>query len=236
MDDLESSLAHVRGAWTTGRSALEHCPPAWRGAVEGADAECALAALAGHATAVLFRPAPATALEPRPLLPRLAAPTVPESLRPQLRRLMASRKGEAAIERHLIDLVMARGYVMHPADWMPWRGDWTPDAYAPWLDWMRGEDKPFPPPSSALDAYERWSPAMLRAALAALRARDPAAARAIIAAKASSESAERRALLIGILEAGLSDADIEFLEAQANDRSDRVQALARVYLDRKSVV
>jgi Family of unknown function (DUF5691) len=233
MDDLESSLAHVRGAWMAGRSALEHCPPAWPGVIGRADAECALAALAGHASAVLFRPAPAAALEPRPLLPRLALPTLPEPLRPQARRLMAKQKGGALIERHLIDFIVARGYVLHPADWMPApRGDWTPDAYAPWLDWIRGEDKPFPPPSFTLDTYERWSPAMRRAALVALRARDPGAARAIIAAKASSEPAERRVMLIEILEAGLSDPDVELLEAQANDRSDRVQALARLYLAR----
>ena len=233
MDDLEFSLAAVRGAWMAGRSALEHCPPAWRGAIEGADAECALAALAGHATAALFRPAPAAALAPRPLLPRLAPPTLPEPLRPRLRRLMAQQKGGASIERHLIDFVAARGYAMHPADWMPSpRADWTPGAYAPWLDWLRGEDKPFPPPSFALDAYDRWSPAMRCAALAALRARDPGAARAIIAAKAPSEPAERRVMLIEILETGLSDLDVEFLEAQANDRSDRVRALTRLYLAR----
>ena len=233
MDDLESSLAHIRGAWMAGRSAFEHSLPAWRGAVEGADSECALAALAGHAAAALFHPAPAAALEPRPLLPRLAPPTIPEPLRPRLRRLMARRKGEAPIESHLIDFVAARGYSTHPADWMPSpRGDWTPDAYAPWLDWVRGEDKPFPPPSFTLDTYDLWSPAMRRAALAVLHARDPGVARAIIAAKASSEPAERRVMLIEILETGLSDADVEFLEALANDRSDRVQTLARLYLAR----
>jgi len=230
---LESSLAHIRGAWMAGRPAFEHCPPEWRGAIEGVDSECVLAALAGHAAAVLFRPAPTTPPAPRPLLPRLAPPILPEPLRPQARRLMATQKGKAPIERHFIDFLAARGYVLHPADWMPSpRDDWAPDAYAPWLDWIRGEEKPFPPPSFTLDAYERWSPAMRRAALATLRASDPGAARAILAAKASSEPAERRVLLIESLETGLCDQDAEFLEAQANDRSDRVQALASNYLAR----
>jgi hypothetical protein len=233
MDDLDSSLAHVRAAWMAGRSAFEYCPPEWRGAVEGADAECALAALAGHATAALFRPAPAAAPQPQSLLPGLSLPTLPELLRPQARRLMAPQKGRVAIERHLTAFIAARGYVMHPADWMPSpRDDWTPDAYAPWLDWVRGEDKPFPPPLFTLDTYCRWSPAMRRVALAALRARDPGAARAIIAAKASSEPAERRVMLIELLGTGLSEEDAEFLETQANDRSDRVQALTRLYLAR----
>lgn len=230
MPDLESSLARMRDAWMAGRPALEHCPGEWRGAAEGADAECALAALAGHAAAVLFRPAPTSPPEPRPLLPRLARPTLPEPLRPQARRLLAARKGPAPAERPFIDFVAARGCVMHPADWTPAaRDDWAPDAYAPWLDWIRGEDQPFPPPPFTLEAYERWSPAMRRGALAALRARDPGAARAIIAAKAPSEPAERRIALIECLEIALSDEDAEFLEALESDRSDRVQALARSY-------
>jgi hypothetical protein len=236
MHDLESSLARVRGAWMAGRSALEYCPPEWRGAIDGADAECALAALAGHATAVLFRPAPSEPPEPpepRPTLPGLALPSLSESLRPQARRLMAKQKSRALSERHFIGFIAARGYAMHPADWMPGpRDDWAPDAYAPWLDWIRGEDKPHPPPSFALDTYERWSPAMQRAALAALRRRDPGAARAIIVAKAPSESAEGRMTLMEILETGLSDQDVEFLELLASDRSDRVRALARIYLAR----
>jgi hypothetical protein len=233
MHDLESSFAQVRGAWMAGRSAFEYCPPEWRGAIERADTECTLAALVGHAIAVLFRPAPMTPPEPRPPLPSLALPILPEPFRPRVRRLMATQKGGTLIERHLIDFIAARGYAMHPADWMPSpRGDRTPDGYAPWLDWIRGEDKPFPPPSFTLDAYERWSPAMLRAVLADLRLRDPGAARAVIAAKAPSEPAERRVMLIEILETELSDQDVEFLETQASDRSDRVQALARLYLAR----
>ena len=233
MHDLEVSLAQVRGAWMVGRSAFEYCPPEWRGAIEGADSECALAALAGHAAAVLFRPMPTTPAEPRALLPRLALPTLPEPLRPQVRRLMATQKGKAPIERHVIAFIAARGYAMHPADWMPSpRDDWTPGVYAPWLDWIRGEDKPFPPPAFTLDAHDQWSPAMRRAALVALRVRDADAARTIIAAKAASEPAERRVMLIECLETGLSDQDAECLEVLANDRSDRVQALARLYLAR----
>ncbi len=233
MHEIESSLAQMRDAWMSGHSALDHCPAAWRGAAEGDDAEGALAALAGHALQALFRAAPPALIEPRAPLPRLEAPTLPEALRPRARRLLATPKARGLIERALIDFVAARGYVMHPFDWTPSpRDDWAADLYAAWLDWARGEEKPLPPPAFGPDTYDQWSFAMRRVALAALRASDPDAARAIIVAKAPSEPAERRALLIGILEAGLSDADVEFLEAQANDRSDRVQALARRYLAR----
>jgi hypothetical protein len=233
MHDLEPFLTRARSAWMAGRSALEYCPAEWRGAVEGADAECVLAALTGHATAVLFRPAPATPLDPRPLLPRLALPTLPEHVRLRLRRVMAAQKAGASFERALIDLVAARGFAVHPADWMPSpRDDWAPDVYAPWLDWVRAETTPTPESAFGLETYDRWPWAERRVALAALRERDPAAARAIVAAKAPAEPAERRLKLVEILEANLSQEDCEFLDSLAGDRSDRVQALARAFLAR----
>lgn len=232
MGDIETSLLRIRGAWMAGGSALDHCPADWRGAVSGETAECALIALAGHASAVMFRPAPATPIEPRPLLPALALPTIPESARPRLRRVL-TRKAAAALERPLIELVAARGFSMHPADWMPTpRDDWAPDLYAPWLDWTSGEGKSEPKSDLTVETYDQWSWAERRVELAMLRRRDPAAARAIIAAKAASEPAERRLKLIELLEVNLSTEDGDFLASLANDRSDRVRALASAFLAR----
>ena len=233
MHELEASLARVRTAWMAGRSALEQCPAEWRDAVAGDHGEAALAALTGHATAVLFRPAPATAPEPRPLLPALALPVMAEGLRPRFRRILSAKDGPA-IERHLIDLLTARGVCAHPADWMPSsRDDWAPDLYAPWLDWVRAESRAEGEPSGLrIDNYEHWSWAERRAALSQLRGTDPAAALSIIAAKANSEPAERRMGLLEILEIKLSEADAGFLESLANDRSERVRATARAYLAR----
>jgi xanthine/CO dehydrogenase XdhC/CoxF family maturation factor len=233
MREIEASLPQIRDAWMSGRSALDHCPAAWRGVVEGDDAEGALAALAGHAMQALFRATPPAPIEPRALLPKLAAPTLPEALRPRVRRLLTTPKARGLIERALIDFVAARGYAMHPFDWAPSpRDDWAPDLYAPWLDWARGEEKPLPPPVLRLDTYDQWSFAMRRVELVALRASDPDAARAVIVAKANSEPAERRAQLIESLETNLSEKDAAFLESQMNDRSERVQILARFYLSR----
>ncbi|HEX7923090.1 MAG TPA: DUF5691 domain-containing protein [Bradyrhizobium sp.] len=233
MHELEASLARVRGAWMAGRSALEHCPAEWRAAIEGKHGEAALAALTGHATAVLFRSAPSTTLESRPLLPALALPVLAESLRPRFRRILAA-KGGSSIERQLIDLVASRGYCVHPADWLPSpQDDWVPDLYAPWLDWVRTETKAKVEQASlTTDNYERWAWAERRVALAQLRVVEPTAALAIIAAKAASEPAERRLRLLEILETKLSDADAAFLESLAGDRSERVQATARAYLAR----
>jgi hypothetical protein len=232
MHDLAVALNGIRSAWMAGRSALDHCPAAWREAVSGPDGECALAALAGHATAVLFRPAPAAPTAPRALLPQLALPTLPEALRLRLRRLLAEQKNKGLFERSMIDLVASRGYALHPGDWIPSpRDDWAPDLYAPWLDWARDEYKTSSP-ALMLETYDQWSFAMRRAALAALRRTDPDAARAIIVAKAPLEPAERRVKLIEALEEQLSDEDGDSLESFCDDRSDRAQNLARAYLSR----
>jgi hypothetical protein len=147
--------------------------------------------------------------------------------------LLSTSKAKGQVERTLVDFIAARGYAMHPFDWTPSpRDDWAPDLYASWLDWARGEEKPPPPLAFGLDTYDQWSFAMRRAALVALRKSDPGAAREIIVAKAHSEPAERRIKLIEILGTNLSDEDAAFLESQAEDRSDRVQALARSYLSR----
>jgi hypothetical protein len=141
-------------------------------------------------------------------------------------------KGEEARIRGLIGLVAARGYAVHPADWIPGpRDDWAPAIYAPWLAWAACE-KPAADRGFDLETYGDWSWAERRAALGRLRAQDPAAAREIIAAKAASEPAERRLALVQILERRLEDADSPLLERLAEDRADRVQALARRLLAR----
>jgi hypothetical protein len=234
MRELEASLARICGAWMAGRSALEHCPAEWRGAVAGQHGEAALASLTGHATSVLFRAAPSTILEPRPLLPALSLPVMADAQRPRFRRILSAQKSGASIERQLIDLIAARGRSVHPADWMPSpRDDWAPDVYAPWLDWLRKESRAMAADAAlTIENYQRWSWAQRRVALTELRAVDPAAALSIIAANAASEPAERRARLLEILEIKLSGADAAFLESLADDRSERVQAMARGYLAR----
>jgi hypothetical protein len=231
MRDLESALERIRGAWMAGRSALEHCPPEWRGAVAGEDAEIALVALAAHAAAVLFRPVPPAPLEPRPLLPALALPTVPAGARPWLRRVLEAAKSGSAFQRAVISLVTARGFAMHPADWMPGADQGgLPDVYAPWLQWARGERSPAPETTFDLSTYDQFSWKERRTALVVLRARDPAAARAIIAAKAAGESAQRRTVLVDILGANLSWDDEELLRELARDRSESVRGMSEKHL------
>jgi hypothetical protein len=230
---LEVSLAQMRNAWLAGRSALEHAPDEWREAIGAAD-ELALVALAGHATDVLTRQAPAAPLVERPLLPALAAPLIPAALRPRFRRLLATPRNPS-LQRQLIAFAAARGYAAHPADWLPSaKDDQAPDLYAPWLDWVRAEARAAPTSDSQLtaDNYQEWTWSERRKALETLRAEDPAAALAIIAAKAGGEPAERRVRLIEMLQTRLSEADAGYLETLEQDRSERVQALARALLAR----
>lgn len=231
MSDLAASLGQIRNAWLAGRSGLDAAPAPWRDAI-GAD-ELALIALAGQATDVLTRQTPAGALKERPLLPPLAAPSIPDALRPRFRRLLATPKSLPSLERPLLAFAAARGFAAHPADWMPAADDdWAPRIYGPWLDWVRAEAVTAPDEVISAENYERWSWTERRKALEDLRGSAPAAALAIIAARAGSEPAERRARLIEILQIKLSEADAEFLTSLTEDRSARVQALARALLAR----
>lgn len=233
MRELDASLAQVRNAWIAGRSALESAPPAWRDAI--GDDELALIALAGHASDVLTLRTPSAASVERPLLPAISAPLLPEALRARFRRLLVRPRNQPPLKQQIIALVAARGFAAHPGDWMPDANDeWAPDIYAPWLDWIRADARAAVGSDDdiSLENYDLWSWSARRKALAELRARAPAAALAIIAAKSGAEPAERRVRLIELMQIRLTEADIEFLEGLAKDRSDRVRAMSRSLLAR----
>jgi hypothetical protein len=225
------ALAGLRGVWMAGRSAAPLAPADWPG-----DDEPALVALAGQALQVLTRPAAPTDLAPRPLLPRLARPPMPEPLRPHLRRLLAAHRKQPGAEQGLIQLLAARGYAAHPADWMPKPDDdWAAPVYAPWLAWTEAAPGVASAPvgeTLTVDTYAEWPWTERRLALLDLRRREPAAAGQIIAAKAAAEPAERRLKLVEILVERLEPADAPVLEPLAQDRSERVAALARRLLAR----
>jgi hypothetical protein len=233
MPELEEALARVRAAWLGGGSAVAHCPPDWRAALgEGPAAEAALTALVGHAAQVMFRPAPPPGLAPRPRLPDLPGRHPPPGARSRLRRLLAGKPDEVRV-RGLVHLVDARGFVMHPVDWIPGpKDDWAPLVYAPWAAWAASE-RVTPAPDEALTAetYPDWPWALRLAAVADLRRREQDAG-AIVEARAPAEPAERRLKLVELLEARLGEADTAFLESLARDRSDRVRAEAQRLLAR----
>lgn len=232
MSELGAALGTLRGAWMAGRPAAEVAPAAWREvAGAGTKGELALAAIAGQALEVAFRLRPGSPPEERPPLPRLGLPVLSDSAREVARRLMASLRSEADKAR-LIGLLLARGRVMHPADWMPAPGDeWLPDVYGPWLDWLRGAVASGAP-SLTETTWPEWPWRACRAELRRLRRADPAAARALIAACAPSEPAEHRVQILELLGEALTEEDASLLAAFANDRSPRAKEIARSLLAR----
>ncbi len=233
MLEVQDQLERLRGAWMSGRAIGDLTLPDWREAVgEGAGAEVALVALTGQALQVLFRPVPPR-LTPRPLLPALSAPTPPEAIRARIRRLLVARRSDMSGPKGLVLFLAARGYAMHPADWLPRAADdWVPALYAPWQSWAASEPLDDVAETLTAETYDNWPRAARRTALVALRRSNPAAARAIIAARAAGEPADRRLALLQILEHGLSADDVPILESFARDRSDRIQALVRMFLAR----
>lgn len=235
MDDLTGlpqALAGMKGRWITGAPALETAPRDWRDLIgvdtAADDAELRLLALTGHALDTAFDPVPDGELIAAAPLPELSLPCVPPAARARFRRVLASLKPDAAQTAQILTLAAARGWAVHPADWLPGKTNTdAPALYAPWVDWANAQES-----ASALDAlttetWGDWTPALRRAELTRLRADDPAAARDLLAAKAGSVPAEERLRLVTLLFDGLCKDDAPYVQTLLKDRSSKVQNLAK---------
>ena len=238
LDDLQQALGPVLTRWTTGGMAAQAAPEDWRAAIadSGADPELALLALAGQLLGAMTVAQPTDALASLPDFPALPLPPVPEPLRPLARRLLATGRGGGQ-RRSVLDFLAARGWTMHPGDWMPEANDDdSPDIYAPSRDWAAlagGGDTPVSlgEPLSE-ESWSDFGPAGRAAALARLRGDDPEAARCLLEARIGGEPADSRLRLAAALGAGLSDQDRSFLETLLSDRAPKVKALAATLLAR----
>jgi hypothetical protein len=223
---MGSAAAPVASLWTTELGA------------EPGEAELRLLALSGQFLGVAVTAEPPASLRDLPDIPALALPTVPDPVRPLVRRLLTTTK-ETRPKIDLLEFLATRGWTAHPADWMPAStDDEIPDVYAPWRDWAEIVASAGTAQQRATDRLtaENWPdfwPAARKVALAELRRRDPPAARTLLEAKFAEESADARLRLLGILATGLSETDVSFLESiVANDRAPRVRALATSLLAR----
>jgi hypothetical protein len=235
-DQLDPVLAR----WTVGGQASAVAPAAWQDAQSAASAEegeLRLLALAGHYLELCVTPTPATQLIAPSELPTLAWPIVPEAQRSLVRRCLKSFKDQET-RRDMVVMLAARGYVLHPADWMPSQSDEAlPDIYAPWRDWgtaqaaqNRNNAKEYD--SLTAENWDDWWPAARMNALKALRGRAPEQALAVLVAKAAGEAADTRLRLVECLMARLSDQDIPYLESLSTDRAPKIKALAASLLAR----
>lgn len=233
-DAILDALGPVLTRWTMGGSAASHAPAAWHDVlgIDAREAELRLLALSGQFLGTFAITQPVGEVRPCGDIPALAWPPLADALRPRVRRLLQQMR-DAQTRRHLLDLVDARGWILHPADWMPRPNEAVPDIYAPWQDWTAASGSPSMAPE-ALSAtnWDGFAPAARHVAFAELRRHDPAQASHLLAEKIAGEPADRRVRLLELLGAGLSDADRPLLERLAGDRAPRVKALATALLAR----
>jgi hypothetical protein len=238
-ETIYDAMGAVLTRWIMGSPAA---PAAsfWRAELgdDPAEAELRLLALSGQFLGIAVTAEPASALRVLPDIPALALPTLPEALRPLACRILAAKR-QTQVKTELVHFLAARGWVMHPADWMPEAGDDdVPDVYAAWRDWAEIAASNTPARQQTndritADNWEDFWPAARKATLAELRRRDPSTARAVLEAKLGGENAEARLRLLSLLSERLSDDDIPFLEGVAqDDRAPKVKALAASLLAR----
>lgn len=226
-EDMLDTMDRVLARWTVGGTAAPVADP-WRSALgdDPAEAELRLLALSAQFLDSMILLPPAQEPQAAPMLPELALPAVPPAVRPLVRRLLGA--GQTGL--HLAGFAAARGWVLHPADWMPAPGErHAPAVYAPWQRSAATESSAAPGGAD----WEEMAPAERVAALTALRRSDPAAARALLESRLAAQPADARLRLLEVLGEGLSADDIPFLEGiVATDRAARTKAQATAFLAR----
>ena len=211
-----------------GGSAVSAAPAEWRDALsaDAGENELRLLALSGQFLGALAIAEPSGEVRPHRDIPALARPPLPDPLRPRARRLLQQLR-EPAARRNLLDFLDARGWTLHPGDWMPRPSEEVPEVYATWQDWAAASG--LSPSSAEILSAESWNsfgPAARLAAFTALRRQDPAAASVLLAGKIAGEAPDHRVRLLEVLAIWLSDADRPLLESLAGDRAPRAKALA----------
>ena len=238
-ETMLDAMGAVLTRWTMG-SAAAPAASFWRAELgdDPTEAELRLLALSGQFLGAAVTMEPAATLRVLPDVPALTLPTLPEPLRPLARRILAAKK-QAQSGTELVHFLAARGWTMHPADWMPAAADDdAPDVYATWRDWAAiaaadGAARRQTNDRLTADNWEDFWPAARKAALAELRRDDPSAARGVLEARLAGETADTRLHLLSLLSERLSDDDITFLEGiAANDRAPKVKALVTSLLGR----
>lgn len=185
------------------------------------------------------------ALKPYPLLPEITKPILPENQRGLFRRILGELGHYRDNPALLLNLLLHRGYVAHPADWLPKTtpkadGSWDdnlPDIYLPWLQWASNAlvEERFNDDEVTEDNWDEWYPAQRVRALTAQRKTTPNAARELIEHCVGKEPAEKRVKIIATLAVNLSEEDANYLKSLSNDRSQKVVALAKQLLMRLGI-
>ncbi|WP_182869212.1 DUF5691 domain-containing protein [Rhodopirellula sp. JC639] len=234
--DLLQTLNALKGCWMIGGSAVGKTPASWRAAVQDdPNPELAILALAGQAMQFALQATPGGELKVTPTLPALSLPTPPPQARQHFRHLIRIIKITESQTADVMHLLAARGYVVHPADYMPKSFHLLPDVYGSWASWQNAEqesDKTGEHDQINADNWDAWMPAERRAALSVLRRTQPEAARQLIADKAPTVPAAERLRIIETIGEALCEEDQSLLEGFSKDRSAKVRRLVEQYLAR----
>lgn len=187
----------------------------------------------------LLRQAPPANLQAKSALPSLTLPCLIDSLRPGFRTSLAHLKKQYfASTKHLLNLLLDRGYCAHPADWLPQVNDEVPAIYWPWCEWMANQHHSASNLQSEPLTKENWDdffPMQRLALLRALRRSNAAEARELIAACAHKEAADKRLNIIEVLGINLHSDDQPYLESLINDRAKKIVTLSQQLLARLGV-
>ncbi len=225
-EPLGTVLMAAQSRWMIGGEGVPPDHPFVAG-LPAAEADLRLLAVAGQYQRFMQPPRPPV-LNPRPDLPSLALPFVPEAVRLLARGLLQGKADR--VPMWLATFVAMRGYVLHPCDWMPPPGADLPAVYHPLQAWQAGHAC-----RADLLSTDTWldlSKSERLTQFAALRKTDPAAALALLSENLPPCTAEERLALVEALAVGLTTDDAAFLRSLANDRSEKVRKAAARFLAR----
>lgn len=237
----QSLIDQLQAQWMIGSDQplnLGTLPSSWKRLLEQLPSDripIIALALTGQHQSVLFQSQVPDNLLPHPLLPELNQAVIPSALRPHFRRVLESLDKLSGIEHAVfLRFLFHRGYVAHPADWLPSSKDERlPEIYLPWCHWVnnevniRNENERL-----TKENWDEWYPSTRLIKLKQLRFENASAARTLIERCAMSEPADKRLKIIETLSTNLTIEDQDFLLTLLDDRSQKITLLASQYLAR----
>lgn len=243
INEEQELIEQLQRRWMIGSDeplSLDALPQSWRPIIETQAVErhsIMTLALASQHQCVLFQPEPPGDLIHHTPLPDLQQPLIPQRLRPLFRRIIKNVNKQAALKPGiLLELLLRRGYIAHPADWLPSAADEElPDIYLPWCQWAAteiGTHNSHDSESLNADNWDDWYPAQRISQLKALRFKDSAMARILVETCAHKEPADKRLRVIQTLAINLCEDDVTYLQELLKDRSQKIVTLAAQYLAR----
>lgn len=214
-------------------------PDSWQNILQGGPQDKVnlfTLALASQHQSFLYRPKSTLKFTPVQPLPCLRLPTQSSGSRPLFRRaLQCIEKASIKKINFLLYILESHNVTAHPLDWLPdSQAEDLPDVYWPWVQWAANAQRQYGETVEVVteENWDEWFPAERLKHLKKMRITAPGKTRGLIQECASRENAEKRIKIVKVLEIGLSEEDIEFIQALTRDRSQKISLLATQLLAR----